>query len=217
MKRVWIIVLIVFTLMLTGCNETAEITKYDSIVNEKFMVFSIQWGKTWDSVKNASQLTSAKIIKNDRNIFAVEIEEAEFLGIKGKMMLQFSVLETSFPSVGFVRACFSYDDKDEKVLLEQGKKLYGKRKEFFLDKNGIENPLNPPAWYSDENIEESLTLGEKEYFSKILNQNGIEETRTDAIMRGPLVVISVDENTNMVEIDGGNAAKITNLRSALKK
>lgn len=217
MRKVWGSVLIVFILMLTGCNETTEITKNNSIVDEKFMIFSLQWGETWGNVKDMASLANAKVIADDGNRFAVELEKAEFLGVTGKMVLQFSVSENSFPNVGFIKAYFGYDDKDEKTLLEQGKKLYGERKESFFDKDGIENPLNPPAWYSEENIEESLTVEERKYFSKILKENGIEETRSDAMMRGPLVIISVDENRNMVEISGDNAVKVINLRSAVEK
>ena len=187
------------------------------MVDEKFMVYSIPWGELWEDVKDKELLKEAKVIADDGNRFAVEIEEAEFLGAKGKMMLQFSVSENSFPSIGFVRACFGYDDKDEKALLEQGKKLYGEREKYFLDENGLENPLNPPAWYSDESIEKSLTVEEKDYFFKTLKQNGIEETRADAIMRGPLVVISVHEDRNIIEISGDNAAKVKNLRNAVQK
>ena len=67
------------------------------------------------------------------------------------MRLLFSWTNDAFPSVGFVKAYFNYNKKDEKEVLAQGNKVYGERKSYFLDKNGVENPLNPPAWYSDKN------------------------------------------------------------------
>lgn len=66
------------------------------------------------------------------------------------MRLLFSWTNDAFPSVGFVKAYFNYNKKDEKEVLAQGNKVYGERKSYFLDKNGVENPLNPPAWYSDK-------------------------------------------------------------------
>ena len=98
-------------------------------------------------------------------------------------------------------------------MLSQGNKLYGERKSYFLDKNGIENPLNPSAWYSDENMENSLSADERAYFEKLLKDKGVEESRADAIIRGPLVVISVHESDNVITINGNNAACIFNLRN----
>ena len=66
------------------------------------------------------------------------------------MRLLFSWTNDAFPSVGFVKAYFNYNKKDEKEVLAQGNKVYGERKSYFLDKNGVENPLNPSAWYSDK-------------------------------------------------------------------
>ncbi len=217
MKRIFGIVCVAFILLVTGCSNTINKNPIDSTVDEKFMVYSIPWGELWEDVKDKELLKEAKVIADDGNRFAVEIEEAEFLKVKGKMVLHFSVSENSFPNLGLIKVYFGYDDKDEKVLLEQGKKLYGKRKEFFLDKNGIENPLNPSAWYSEESIDENLTEKERTYFSNILKERSIEETRADAIMRGPLVVISVHEDRNMIEISGDNAAKVKNLRNAVQK
>ena len=217
MKRIFGIVCVAFILLVTGCSNTINKNPIDSTVDEKFMVYSIPWGELWEDVKDKELLKEAKVIANDGNNFAVKIEEAEFLKVKGEMVLHFSVSENSFPNLGLIKVYFGYDDKDEKVLLEQGKKLYGKRKEFFLDKNGIENPLNPSAWYSEESIDENLTEKERTYFSNILKERSVEETRADAIMRGPLVVISVHEDRNMIEISGDNAAKVKNLRNAVQK
>ena len=125
----------------------------------------------------------------------------------------FSGSTASFLAVGFLEAHFNYDEKDEKEMLSQGNKLYGERKSYFLDKNGIENPLNPSAWYSDENMENSLSADERAYFEKLLKDKGVEESRADAIIRGPLVVISVHESDNVITINGNNAACIFNLRN----
>ena len=72
-------------------------------------------------------------------------------------------------------------------MLAQGNKVYGERKSYFLDKNGVENPPNPPAWYSDENMDKSLAADERAYFEKLLNDRGAEKTRADAMIRVPLL------------------------------
>ena len=90
---------------------------------------------------------------DDDNRFVIDIDNAEFFlgGVNGIMRLLFSWTNDAFPSVGFVKAYFNYNKKDEKEVLAQGNKVYGERKSYFLDKNGVENPLKPPAWYSDKN------------------------------------------------------------------
>ena len=75
----------------------------------------------------------------------------------------------------------------------------------------MENPLNLPSWFSEETIEDSLTEKEMGHYLEILD--GVEKTRIDAIMRGPLVVISVDADKDMVVFRGDDAAKVKNLRN----
>ena len=118
-----------------------------------------------------------------------------------------------FQVVGGTTKLLSYKEENEKEVIAQGNKMYGERKNYYLDEKGIQNPLSPSAWYSAENVENSLSADERAYFEKLLNDKGVEKTRADAIIRGPLVVISVSESDNIVTIDGNNAAKIFNIRS----
>lgn len=192
---------------------SSDISSTENLVDEKFMILSLPWGKKWENIKDRSALSAASVVVDDGNRFAVEISNAEFLGVNGKMGLLFSGSNDAFPSVGLVKAYFTYDEKDEKEILTQGNKIYGERKSYFLDKNGIENPLNPPAWYSDENMDNSLEADERAYFEKLLNDRGVEKTRADAILRGPLVVISVNEDDNIVTINGNKAAQVLNIKS----
>lgn len=190
-----------------------DISNAENIVNEKFMVLSLPWGEKWENIKNRSALSTASVVVDDGNRFVIEISNAEFLGVNGIMRLLFSGTNDAFPSVGLVKAYFSYDEKDEKEVLAHGNKIYGERKSYFLDKDGIENPLNPSAWYSNENMDNSLKADERAYYEKLLSDKGVEETRADAILRGPLVVISVNEDDNIVTINGNKAADIFNLRN----
>ncbi len=195
---------------MTGCGNAKEESK-NNIVDEKFMLYSMQWGEPWENVKENPLLASAKEIKDDGNIFSVEIEDTEFLGINGKTVLMFSVSENSFPLLGLQKAYFLYDNGSEGKLISKGEEIYGERKMFYLDKNGVENPLNVPSWFSEESLESSLTENEIDHYLEILD--GVEKTRIDAIMRGPLVVISVDADKDMVVFHGDDAAKVKNLRN----
>lgn len=189
--------------------------RLNNFVDEKFTVYSLPWGKQWDELKNEKILSDAVVVRDDENTFAVKLSGAEFLGVKGDMMLIFSLSDDSYPAKGLVKAYFGYDKNDKEIILTNGEKIYGERKSYFLDKNGIENPLNPPAWYSEENLEEDMSQSEREAFSNLLKDRGVEQTRADAIMRGPLVVISPETaNENVMTISGQNAAVVYNLRNA---
>ncbi len=190
-----------------------DISNAENLVDERFMILSLPWGEKWENIKDRSAFSTASVVADDDNRFVIEISNAEFLGVNGIMRLLFSGSNDAFPSVGLVKAYFNYDEKDEKEMLAQGNKIYGERKSYFLDKNGFKNPLNPPAWHSDENMDNSLAADERAYFEKLLNDRGVEKTRADATIRGPLVVISVNEDDNIVTIAGDNAAKIFNLRN----
>ena len=214
MKRLLGIICIILIVAMTGCSNGNDENATASIVDEKFMFYSLPWGETWDNVKDYPQLASGQVIVDDGNRFAVEIENTEFLGVTGKTVLLFAASETAFPSSGLIKAFFAYDDADEEKLIAEGEKAYGERKDFFLDKDGIENPLNPPAWYSEETMEESLTETEKNNYLELLE--GVEETQADAMMRGPLVVISVDEDNDTVTFIGSSAAKVKNLKQVLE-
>ena len=101
--------------------------------------------------KNRSALSTASVAVDDGNRFVIDIDNAEFFfGGERNNEITVSGTNDAFPSVGFVKAYFNYNKKDEKEVLAQGNKVYGERKSYFLDKNGVENPLNPPAWYSDK-------------------------------------------------------------------
>ncbi len=208
MKKIIFFVL-AFILALTGCSGVAEQTK-ENVTEEKFIVNSMRWGTSWQDAQKV--LENYKIAKEDSNRVAIEIEKYTYLGVNGKLMMEFSVAENSFPAAGFTQAYFVYDEGDEEILLNAGEREYGERKNFFLDKNGVENPLNPPAWYSSETLEESLSEEEMDAYRKVLDGKDIEPTRMDAIMRGPLVVISVSEEINMVRFQGDKAAIVENLR-----
>ena len=199
--------------MYDGFAQGAAATDAKELVDEKFMIDSLPWGEAWENMKDRAIFSEAHVIAEDAIRFVVELNNIEFLDADGTMRLEFSVADSAYPFVGLVKAYFSYDEKDENEILTRGNALYGERQTYFLDKNGIENPLNPSAWYSPENMDNALLPAEREHFETILKNRGVEQTRADAIIRGPLVIISVNEDNNMITIQGDKAANVFNLRN----
>ena len=198
-------VILVSAMLLSGCGGNTQ----SGLVDEKFMLHSAPWGETWEKVSETAGLSGTAEERGRGQI--AELDNTEFLGVEGTTILEFDVTGISDDETPvLVNAYFRYNDEDEERLIAEGEKIYGERKDFFLDENGVENPLNPPAWYSEETVEGSLTAAEKEKYSEILGD--IEQTRADAIMRGPLVVISVEEDSNMVRFSGNDAAIVKELK-----
>ena len=200
------IVILVSAMLLAGCGGG---NAKSGLVDEKFMLGSAPWGETWETVSETAGL-SGTVEERGRGQIA-ELDNTEFLGVEGTTILEFDVTGISDDETPvLINAYFRYNDEDEERLIAEGEKIYGERQDFFLDENGVENPLNPPAWYSEETVEGSLTDAEKEKYSEILGD--IEQTRADAIMRGPLVVISVEEDSDMVRFSGNDAAIVKELK-----
>lgn len=210
MKRLCIIPVILSLLFIAGCEVQTD--SDTGIVNEKFMIHSVKWGTSWDDIKDAPQLNEYTVVRDDGNIFAVKSENVECFGQNGTLLLMFSVSEDSLPATGLVQAYFQYEDAAEQAVIAECEKIYGERQSFFLDKNGIENPLNPPAWYSEEMLEGSLSETEKQEYLHYFEGKNIDETRIDALLRQPLVIVTPDEDNNVIRFQGNDAAIVENLR-----
>lgn len=210
MKKIISVFLVLTVMLITGCGNNTTDSLNKNVVEDKFLIHSLSWGDTWENIEKEGTLKHEKTIRDDGNMYAAQFGDTEFLGVTGKTILMFDVAETSFPSVGLQSAYFVYDEKDEDRIIEESEKLYGERKEYFLDKDGIENPLNPPAWYSKETVEGSLSNEEKEKYLEYLQD--AEKTRIDALMRSPLVIITLDEEENMIRFQASDAAVVKNIK-----
>ena len=139
MKRLLGIICIILIVAMTGCSNGNDENATASIVDEKFMFYSLPWGETWDNVKDYPQLASGPVIVDDGNRFAVEIENTEFLGVTGKTVLLFAASEIAFPSSGLIKAFFAYDDADEEKLIAEGEKadltVFDVSEEYIIDPN----------------------------------------------------------------------------------
>lgn len=213
MRKFWILGFAFMMIFLSGCdNQKADLGK-ESVVDDKFIVSSIEWGSSWESVKDKPELSGYVVVADDGNRFAVETADFEFLGQKGNLRLLFSVSEEGYPESGFVEAYFGYDTAAKDAIIKAGEKIYGKRQSFFSDENGVENPLDLPAWYSEETLGETLTEAEKGEYLKKFEVKEYDESRIAALLRLPLVTISVDEENNVIKFRGSNAAIANNLKN----
>lgn len=211
MKKLCLMFVISALVFATGCDNQSNKQNEEPVVDEAFIVNSIKWGSSWESVEDYPELSDCKIITDDGNRVVVEIDDYEYLNQKGKLRMLFADSEASFPSTGFIQAYFGYDEAVEKAIVEEGERIYGERKDFFSDEQGVENPLSPSAWYSEATLEKTLNEKEKEEYLKKYEGKGYDETQMKALLRVPLVVITVDEENNIIRFQGNGAAVTENL------
>ncbi len=204
MKRILILIMTLF--VFSGCADKGQ----GNLVNEKFVFNSVLWGTAWEDIKDKTE--DYKVVADDGYRFAVEISNVRYLGVDGKAMMIFSVSEKNYPETGLTEVYFVYEDDVEEQLINKAEERFGKRMTSVLSKDGsAEEPLNPPAWYCDETIEEKLDDTKKEKYVKILKDRNYSETQITSAMRGRLVIITPDEDRNTIRLQGGNASVVQNL------
>lgn len=59
-------------------------------------------------------------------------------------------------TAGLVTVMVQYEEEYEKTLLTKLEELYGERKNAYIDKNGVENPINPAGWVSNDTTENKV-------------------------------------------------------------
>lgn len=211
MKRLFVIISVVFALLLVGCNTNKQSEKGD------FKFYSLEWGSDWETTQENENLKNAKyeVTENGpRQI--VKLEDLEYLGVKLEVVgLAFDIGEKAETN-GLYSIFLQFSEENEEIMLTKLTELYGKPKNAYTDKNGVENPINPAGWVSSDTIEDILTEEEKEYYLDMLPK-GYEQTRIDALLRSPLVSIRFDKDRNMVEFNGNNASVVSYIQAELKK
>jgi len=209
MKRFFVLLM---ALLLTGCT-TADYTKQGK---GDFKFCSLEWGADWETVQKSPVFENADI-KENGNRKIIKPENGEYLGIPtGDIGLVFDTNGVG-NTAGLVAVMVQFEEENEKALLTKLEELYGERKTAYKDKNGVENPINPAGWVSDETIESVLTEEEKEFYLDMVVPQGKEQTIIDALLRSPLVSIRVDEENNFIEFNGNDAAIVAYIKAELKK
>ena len=214
MKKLFVIISVVFALLLVGCNTNKPNKQSEK---DDFKFYSLEWGSDWETTQENENLKNAKyeVAENGpRQI--VKLEDLEYLGVKLEVVgLTFDIGEK--PETNGLHSIFlQFSEENEEILLTKLTELYGEAKSTYTDKNGVENPINPAGWVSSDTIEDILTEEEKEYYLDMLPK-GYEQTRIDARLRSPLVSIRFDKDRNMVEFNGNNASVVSYIQAELKK
>lgn len=213
MKKLFVLISVVFALLLAGCN-TNEPTQRAEKGDFKFSSF--EWGTDWETVKQSDTFRNADILKENGNRKTVKLENGEYLGIPtGDIGLVFDTNGVG-TTAGLVTVMVQFEEEHEKTLITKLEELYGERKNSYTDKNGVENPINPAGWVSNDTIEDVLSEEEKEYYLGMLPE-GYEQTRIDALLRSPLASVRLDEERNFIEFNGNNAAIVSYIQAELKK
>ena len=210
MKKLFVLIL---ALLLVGCN-TSQQNKQEDKGDFKFC--SLEWGVDWETAQKSDILQNADILKEDGNRKTVKLENGEYLGIPvGDIGLVFDTNGVG-STAGLVSVQIQFKEEYEKTLLNKLEELYGKRKDTYTDKNGFQNPITPAGWVSSENIESAFTEEEKEYYISLFPKD-YKQTRIDALLRSPLVIIRFDEELNVIVFNGNDAAIVSYIQAELKK
>ncbi len=211
MKKLFALFSLVLMLVLVGCNATEQNQQTDK---GDFKFCSLEWGADWGTIQKNDVFKNADIT-GDENQKTIQLENGKYLEIPiGEIGLVFSTNGIG-DTAGLAGVMVKYDEENEQTLLTKLEELYGERKTTYTDKNGVENPISPAGWVADT-IESVLTEQEKEYYLDIVPE-GMEQSRIDALLRAPLVSIKFDEEHNLIEFNGNNAAIVSYIQAELKK
>ena len=214
MKKLFTLFSVVLALLLVGCNTNQQNQQAEK---GDFKFCSLEWGSDWETTQENENLKNAKyeVTENGpRQI--VKLEDLEYLGVKLEVVgLAFDIGEKAETN-GLHSIFLQFSEENEEILLTKLTELYGEPKNAYTDKNGVENPINPAGWVSNDTIESVLTEREKEYYLNMLPE-GYEQTRIDALLRSPLVSIRLDEERNFIDFNGNDAAIVSYIQARVKK
>lgn len=199
----------ILIMLLSGCN-TNKKTNDTALSDFKFA--SVEWGDDWETVQTYEIFKGVNILKENGGRKTVKLQQGEFLGVPledlGLVFSKNKIAETE----GLVNVLMPFEEQHQDELLLKLTELYGERKTSYLDKNGVENPINPAGWVSNETIEEVLTDEEKDYYISLIPKD-YDQSRIDAMLRSPLVSIRLDEENNFIEFNGNTAAIVRYIKS----
>jgi len=168
------------------------------------------------TVQKSTIFQNADILKENGNRKTVKLKNAEYLGVPiSDIGLAFNTNGVR-NTAGLVTVIVHYEEEYEKTLLTKLEELYGVRKNAYTDKNGVENPINPAGWVSNETIEGVFTEEEKEYYISMFPKD-YDQTRLDANLRSPLASIRFDEERNLIQFNGSDAAIVSYIKAEIKK
>lgn len=213
MKKLCLLCSIVVVLLFAGCtpaNQTPQTGSGD------FRFDSLDWGSDWETVREHENVKNATYeVSENGQRQTVKIEGLEYLGITVDAAGFVFDTDAETETTGLHHVFLQFSEEDEERLLEKLTEQYGEPKTSYTDKNGVENPITPFGWISDDTLEDSFTEEELAYYLDRLPKD-YEQTRLDALLRSPLVSICFDKDRNLVEWNGSTAAVAAFVEKELK-
>lgn len=206
MKKTMLLLLVMaFSLMPVGISEAPAQADY------RFL--SLEWGCDWESAAQSQALIGMEPdIQQSPGRILVKLQEIEYLGIPVSAALVFDSAENS-QTPGLVSAMAAFQDADEESLLSKLIEEYGEISEFYLDENGVANPISPAGWVSPETLSQALPEAETQALQNAYSDS-VGRTRMDAVLRSPLVIIRFSAENNLLEFSGSTAAFVNFLMGA---
>ncbi len=195
-------------ILLVDCSSPkADVT----IMEKDYEFLSIAWGDDWDTVQKSDALrhAEAEAVRDNGRMTDVMAKGLDFYGYSVDAWLSFG--NRDFSDKGLSQVVIQYQDGDEENLLADMIEVYGEPQNYFLDKNGIENPIHPCGWCTEEDVETSLTERAKEKYLEMAKD--IEPSRLDALLRQPLVTITFHDEQNQITFNGRDAAVVRELNN----
>ncbi len=209
MKKNFVFILLVFVFFLGGCQsiQTGQMSNHPD-----FKFSSFEWGSDWETVQKHEMFQNVNYeVKENGHRQTVTLNNAEYLGIDIDMAgLVFDVADLT-ETQGLCNVYLQFSEENEEQLLKALTTLYGERRSTYLDKNGVENGINPAGWVSSETVEDVLSKEEQEIYISFLPTDS-DSSRKDAALRTPLVSIRFDEERNLVELNGNAAAVVKHVQ-----
>ncbi len=208
---------LIAAVMLAACTAGAVEPKVQaplepSLVKNEEGSFSVGdgifWGIDWETAQKSDVFyqVDVEVVRDDALSTAVGVKGLKFFDKTVEAGFQFGKDEYTNGLFGIT---IKYQEEDGAYILNKMTEKYGERQSYFLDEKGMENPINPAGWYTEERFYTELTEAEQEALVSLYKDKG--QTFADAILRQPLVIIKVYEEAHMIELSGSNAAVVNNI------
>lgn len=197
-------ILIAAAILFAGCAPAEQ-----SEAQADFRFCAATWGDTWEEIQAGEPFRDLEAQVSGEDGQIVQISGMQWMGLTVDVGLQFDPADSQTP--GLCNVAVRYSPEDAAALLKQLEQQYGARKDRYVDKNGVENPLQPAGWVSGETVEDVLSAEEQQRYTAALS--GTDPSRADAVLRSPLVTIQMDETNGLLQFSGASAAAVRQVQA----
>lgn len=211
-KRVWFLGIAAALLLtvaacapqMAGPWESGPAASQEQAVKADFFFCGARWGAAWEEIQRDTGLRGEPLNGDPSRII---IESADYMGFPVEAALLFDTKEGS-ETFGLNTIYLRYQEEDGQALLAAIEAVYGGKRDSYLDKNGVENPLGPGGWVSAETLEDVLNEDAIQQARERFRQGHTQisggglESLVDAYLRAPFVKLLMDVEENTLQFDG---------------